>query len=308
MDRIHGITWGWGGRRGTWQTPEAVESMRKLADTGANWVTIAFAALQEHAQDTIVNYWDAPVVTDDEVRFAIDQAQQLGLKVCLKPVVNCKNGTWRAHINFFDQDIPGEPSWSQWFASYDRFILHYAEIAKETACDMFCVGCEMVQADKREADWRHLIKQVRETYQGLITYNCDKYQEEHVRFWDAVDMVSSSGYYPATEFATRVQELHAFANEINKPFFFMEIGCMSVKGASQRPNDWSHQGVVDLNEQADYYSLLFATLREESWFYGWMLWDWPTILYDLKDAAKGNYYFYGKPAELVVRQFYQGSR
>ncbi|MNN23996.1 hypothetical protein D3C81_1374100 [compost metagenome] len=54
------------------------------------------------------------------------------MKVCLKPIVNCADGTWRAHINFFDKDVPCEPKWSEWFRSYTAFILHYAVIAQES--------------------------------------------------------------------------------------------------------------------------------------------------------------------------------
>ena len=44
--------------------------------------------------------------------------------------------------------------------------------------------------------WRELVRQVREVYPGLVTYNCDKYQEDRLTWWDAVDVISSSGYYP----------------------------------------------------------------------------------------------------------------
>ncbi|GMA58414.1 hypothetical protein GCM10025858_29170 [Alicyclobacillus sacchari] len=188
--------------------------------------------------------------------------------------MNCRNGTWRAHINFFDRDVPGEPTWAQWFQSYGTFILHYARMAERLGCEMFCVGCEMVQADKRELEWRSLIAQVREVYRGTVTYNCDKYQEEHVRWWDAVDVVSSSGYYPVSSFAERVQELRTFATQVNKPFFFMEVGCMNVDGAAERPNDWSHQGSLSMQEQVKFYETLFSLLHDEPWFYGYMLWDW----------------------------------
>ena len=29
----------------------------------------------------------------------------------------------------------------------------------------------------------------------MIAYNTDKYQEGNVKWWDAVDVISSSGYY-----------------------------------------------------------------------------------------------------------------
>jgi hypothetical protein len=167
---VCGMTWGWTGKRGTWTTKEAERSMELMAELGVNWAVISFSALQNHPQATEIKYWEQPTVTDDEIGFAIRKAKQLGMKVCLKPVVNCADGTWRAHINFFDHDVPGEPAWSEWFASYNRFILHYAAIAEEMECELLCIGCEMVQTDKREEEWRSLIREVRQVYTKWITY------------------------------------------------------------------------------------------------------------------------------------------
>lgn len=303
MNFVHGITWGWVGIRGTWMTDAAVESMTKLKETGANWITIAFQALQDTAQSTIINFWDEPVVTDREIEFAVELAHQLGLSVCLKPVVNCRNGTWRAHINFFDRDIPGEPTWGQWFESYERFILHYAEMAERLDCEMFCVGCEMVQSDRREQEWRKLIQKVRGVYHGLVTYNCDKYQEEYVAWWDAVDVISSSGYYPISIMPQRVAELRKFAAQVQKPFMFMEVGCMNVKGAAEQPHNWSIEGKISMDEQVRFYETLFSLFDNEPWFYGYMLWDWPAQLYSEEEAKyHRGYCFYRKPAEEVVRR------
>jgi hypothetical protein len=309
MNFIKGMTWGWVGVRGTWQTEEAAKSIHEMARVGVNWTAVAFSGYQAHPQATEIVFDEDPTVTDEELKWAIRESHKNGLQVCLKPVVNCTNGVWRAHIGFFDHEVPGEPSWTQWFASYEKFIIHYAVLAEEMKCEMFCIGCEMVQTDKRESEWRHLILKVREVYSGLITYNCDKYQEERVLWWDAVDIVSSSGYYSIDKWDARVEELEKWIQPINKPFFFMETGCPSRKGSSYVPNDWGHSGEVDLDEQANYYEVMFAKLNEKSWFYGYMLWDWPAKLYTEAEAASNNdYCIYRKKAEHVVRDYYNGVR
>ena len=43
---------------------------------------------------------------------------------------------------------------------------------------------------------KSLVKNIRRIYNGALTYNCDKYQEHNVKWWDALDYISSSGYYP----------------------------------------------------------------------------------------------------------------
>jgi hypothetical protein len=267
-ETVCGMTWGWTGIRGSWTGEAADYSMEEMAKLGVNWVAIALAALQEHPQSTTIPFREEPTVTDAEVRSAIRKAKSLGLKVCLKPVVNCANGTWRAHIGFFDNEIPGEPSWREWFASYGEFIKHYAAIAKEEDCEMFCIGCEMVQTDKRETEWRQLISEVRPIYDGLITYNCDKYQEGYVAWWDAVDIISSSGYYPIGEWEEQLDRIEGVVKKWNKPFFFMEAGCPSREGSPHRPNDWSLPGGPSEEAQKRYYEDMFAANAKRDWMRG----------------------------------------
>lgn len=308
-ETVSGMTWGWVGTRGTWTGPAADFSMEEMAKLGVNWTAIALSALQETPQSTEIPYGDEPTVTDDEVRAAIRKAKSLGLKVCLKPVVNVANGTWRAHIGFFDEEVPGEPSWAQWFASYGKFIAHYAAIAEEEGCEMLCIGCEMVQTDKREAEWRALIAGIRPIYSGLITYNCDKYQEGRVKWWDAVDIISSSGYYPIDEWEAHLDRIEGVLKQWDKPFFFMEAGCPSREGSPLRPNDWSLPGGPSESEQQRYYEAMFAACSQREWMRGYMLWDWPAKLYDARDAAANDdYCMYGKAAAKTVGDFYRSGQ
>jgi hypothetical protein len=64
---------------------------------------------------------------------------------------------------------------------------------------MFIAGCEMVMTQRRDVEWRKLIADIKSVFTGPISYNTDKYQEEHVDWWDCVDVISSSGYYPITD-------------------------------------------------------------------------------------------------------------
>lgn len=303
---VCGMTWGWTGIRGTWATNEAEQSMQRMNDVKTNWVTIAFSALQDDPQALKIKYKDEPTVTDDEIRWAVGYAKKLGLNVCLKPIVNCRNGTWRAHINFFDQDVPGEPSWREWFLSYNEFIGHYADLAEELECEMYCVGCEMVQMNKHEEAWRELIQIVRQKYNGWVTYNCDKYQEDRIAWWDAVDIISSSGYYPIDSWEKQLDRIEQVVSKHNKPFFFMEAGCPSRTGSSAKPNDWSLKGDPNEAEQAEYYKVMFKHCSARNWFSGYMFWDWPARLYQPEQAKENDdYCIYAKAAENIVREHYQ---
>ncbi|EFM09943.1 conserved hypothetical protein [Paenibacillus curdlanolyticus YK9] len=303
---IGGMTWGWTGVRGTWNNEEARQSMALMVDRlNVNWTAITFAAMQAHPQATTIAYQEEPTVTDLEVRSMITEAKRHGLKVCLKPVVNCTDGTWRAHINFFDNDVPCEPKWSEWFASYTTFMLHYAAIAEELGCEMLCIGCEMVQTDRRESEWRALIQKVRAVYSGIVTYNCDKYQEDQVRWWDAVDVISSSGYYPINDWDQQLDRIEAVVKKHGKPFFFMEAGCPSRQGSEHLPNDWGLQGDPNESVQKRYFETAFDRCSTRDWVGGFMLWDWPAQLYAENEASSNDdYCMFGKQAETVVRDYY----
>lgn len=69
---------------------------------------------------------------------------------------------------------------------------------------MFIAGCEMVMAEHREAEWRKVIESIRSVYNGPVSYNTDKYQEDHVKWWDCVDVISSSGYYPENDWENQL--------------------------------------------------------------------------------------------------------
>lgn len=171
---------------------------------------------------------------------------------------------------------------------------------------MFCVGCEMVRADGQEQQWRALIARVREVYSGLVTYNCDKYQEDRVTWWDAVDIISSSGYYPIDQWERQLDRIGGVVAAADRPFFFMEAGCPSRTGSAALPNDWALPGAPSGEEQLRYYTAMFAACRARSWVGGLMLWDCPARLYALADAESNDDYCpYGKPAGQYLESAYR---
>lgn len=244
-------------------------------------------------------------VTEAEIRRAVAWARELGLKVCLKPTVNPTDGTWRAYINFLSPDVPGEPTWSQWFASYGAVVREAASLAQELGVEMLCIGCEMVCSDAQESLWRDLVDGVRARYSGLVTYNCDKYQEDRLTWWDAVDVISSSGYYPTGTWQEHLDRIEAVVARERKPFLFMEAGCPSREGSPDRPNDWSLPGAPSEAAQAGYLAEMFAAIESREWVGGVMLWDWPPALYPASEASSNDdYCMYGKAGATVVADRY----
>lgn len=306
MEYIKGITFAPFARKGMLTKQEARKSLDvMIKNTKANFIILVPNGLQDTPQSETIDYKSNATMTDDELINFIEYAKSKGLRVALKPTANCKNGTWRAHINFFDEDVPCEPKWGNWFKSYTDFQVHYAEIAEQTGCEMFIAGCEMVQTQRREAEWRKLIADIRQVFSGLVSYNTDKYQEHNVNWWDAVDVISSSGYYPINDWENQLDRIEEVVKKFNKPFFFAEAGCMSTVNSNLVPNDWSVQGDVDLQGQADWYYEMFKACRKRPWVQGFALWDWAEKLCTPSKAKKDKgYRFYAKPAEKVIAEFY----
>ncbi|MBQ8638636.1 MAG: 1,4-beta-xylanase [Lachnospiraceae bacterium] len=310
MKYIKGITFAPFAHRGCLSTPEAAKSLDNLISrTNADFIILAPAALQETAQSETIDFRSEATMSDEELIHTIQAAQDRGLRVALKPTVNCKNGTWRAHINFFDEDVPCEPKWGNWFRSYTDFQLHFAEIAQKYGCEMFIAGCEMVQTQRREEEWRRLIADIRTEFSGSVSYNTDKYQEHNVNWWDAVDVISSSGYYPIHDWERQLDRIEAVVKKFGKPFFFAECGCMSTVGSNLVPNDWTVRGDVDLQGQADWYDAMFSACEKRDWVGGFALWDWAWKQYSEEQMPQNKGYdIYRKPAEKIVSDFYRKVR
>ncbi len=306
MDYIKSVTFSPFSPKGTLTKKETLQSFDLCIErTAANSVIIVPNGLQDNPQSEKINFTSDASYTRQELKDFTEYAAERGISVILKPTVNCRNGTWRAHICFFDEDVPCEPKWGNWFKSYTEFQLHYAEIAEDLGCEMFIAGCEMVQSEKREEEWRRLIGDIKQVYKGPVSYNTDKYQEHNVKWWDVVDVISSSGYYPINDWENQLDRIEMVVEKYNKPFFFAECGCKSARGASLVPNDWSVRGELALDEQAQWYDAMFTACEKRSWVRGFSVWDWYGRLYkEEKALSDDGYSVFGKPAEKVVRDFY----
>lgn len=305
MERINALNFAIFPNKGCFEDSRIYESAQAMIErTGCNYVILTPTGLQETAHSEDIT-WEH-TVSDEELEAVIDFFHKNNIGVILKPTVNCKDGTWRAHISFFEEDVVCEPKWGNWFASYTEFLSHFAKIAEKTKCEMFITGCEMVQTDHREKEWRQLIRDIRKVYSGLVSYNCDKYQEHNVHWWDEVDVISSSGYYPIDDWERQLDRIQKVVETFNKPFFFAETGCMSAVGSSHVPNDWNLRVKVSEEEQRDWYEAMFSAIAKREFVRGTGLWSWTSYLYDDIEAKQEmGYDIYLKASESVVRKYYE---
>lgn len=228
--------------------------------------------------------------TITSIRYAIDRIHALGMKVLLKPMLDVKDGTWRAYINPSDPDL--------WFANYTSFIATFADIAQEKNVEMLSIGCEFnyLESPTHTARWTNLISTIRSRYTGKLTYAANHsplngiggYQA--VPWWDQLDYIGIDAYFALTSRynPTQAQLDAAWQNIANtieswllssypdKKVIFTEIGYRSLNGANRWPWDYSITGSVDLQEQVDCYEAVFNVLSSRSWWHGAFWWNWET--------------------------------
>ena len=318
---IKGFTYGFDGRRGAYQTEEALESMKKLSETGCEWTALAFTIMQDTYSSTQIRPDYRYTVTDKDIITAVERFHKLGVKVCMKPIVNCADGVWRAHISFPESDFANRIDyWKEWFSSYTAFLCHYAEIAEETGCEMFCVGCEMLGTEQKEEYWRRTIECVRQVYHGPLVYNTNHGSEMNVKWWDALDYIGTSAYYkvakcPGDSLENMTSEWKKHCDNLEKvsaenggkQIIFMEIGCRSAKGCAMMPYDFNHKEFpYDEDEQANFYESCIQTFWDKKWFGGFFWWDWYTKL--PAASHETGFSIFGKKAEKVIRDWYSRER
>ena len=315
-----GYTYGYDGRRGSYRSEEGKKSRELLFETGINWMCLAVGMTQATAHSTKIEFDFGRSITDRDIIAAVEHAHKNNIKVCLKPMVNCRDGVWRAYINFADSDFEGkDPYWDAWFESYGNFMKYYAELAEETGCEMLCIGCEMCGTERKEAHWRKLITEIRQVYSGKLIYNTNHGHEDDVKWFDAVDYVGTSAYFPVAQaggasseemrkaWESVREEMYQIYQKWQKKIVFIEIGCRSANGCATMPWDFGHRDLPhDEDEQANFYDSCLSVFAKEDWFGGMFWWDWSTKIYDDKEtAAKDNgFNIHLKKAEDVLKEWY----
>ena len=295
----------------------ADESLRDLAATGANWISVIVRVFQETISSTEISGNQYGTASDEAIQHIIDLAHSHGMRIALLPSLALSNDPdhWNGDIGIA---FTTESQWQEWFTSFREFINYYAVFAQEAGVDLFFIGSELPGVTHREQDWRRVIKEVRERYEGRISYDSVYWgypqgECERIKWWDAVDYVATDVWYtladksdPTVEELKQawiqkgyVAELERFAGLFGKPFIISEIGYESKDRASFEPAlSWLRDDPEDPGEQADCYQAALETLWGKPWLKGIFWWQWSATSAPWTGTPQG------KPAEDVLKSFY----
>ncbi len=303
---------GWGGD----QRPETDWILEHIVlPTGANWIRLHLACAQDGIQSTKV-YCKPPVsLTDNEYLHLVKTAHNLGLRVMSEHMID--SSMWAEHWSGEIGNEYNEQQWAEWFDSYSKTILHYAELAETAGTDYIIISSELESTTQREKEWRELIAKVREVYHGKVSM---AYSEESslqkVQFWDALDAITVHPYYldlpnvtdPTADqltqaFAPRAKRLEALSQKWNKPILISEIGFWSVHTMTRNYNNLDSSSQIDLQEQTDLFQAVFNSFYGKDWVQGifWYAFNGGS---NYAEPWNANNNYIGKPAENVIRSFY----
>ena len=315
------------------QTPQGPQGTAGLRATGATYSSVlATQYIQTSTSNTIApettsspgyTSSDALTPTDAAVTGAIQNLQAQGLTVVMKPQVDSLDGVFRGSF------APSSPA--AWFASYQTFLLHYAQLASQSNVGILIIGTELksLSGAAYVTYWDNMIAQLRASYPNLtLIYgaNATGAGDEFttVSFWDKVDIIGVDGYFPLTNHAdptvaqlvaawtdnlngfNPVAALQALQSKYNKPLIFTEVGYVSAAGTNEAPYSNAAPGAAyDVTEQQNCYEAFFEVFSQQTaWMKGVFWWDWnvsPPAANDLGYSSQN------KPASMVTLPKWFGS-
>nr|WP_146014391.1 glycosidase-like protein [Paraburkholderia rhynchosiae] len=229
---------------------QALTSMRRMRDTGANTVALIPFLWQPHPDSREIGR--GVDMSDAQLADGIRAAHRLGLKVIVKPQVWIP-GSWAGAVR-----MNTDADWNAWFDGYARALNAIAAVAAREHAEGLVVGTELDESAARP-EWRALIARIRRVFHGELSYaahNVDGAQR--VTFWPLLDSVGVTLYPvlgadddPAQW--TRVmhetsEHLRALARRTGKPVLIAEIGLRSAAGAAAKPWESAEERVAAPDE------------------------------------------------------------
>jgi hypothetical protein len=227
-------------------------------------------------------------------------AHSVGIKIMLKPQLWGR--TWPA-----DYEPRDEQDRQRWFVEYGKLVDHYAALANRVHADIFCIGTELARMTVHEPEWRALLRRARSAYGGPLTYAAIQGPEfENLRFWDALDYIGLSNYYPlpdtldASSVAATIEKVQ---KRFDKPLIFAEAGFSSFESPHRAPWDETPRKLAP-GDQARCYEALFKAFYGKPWFQGVYWWKIGTNRQG--GPGDGSHTPWDKPAMDVLKRWYLG--
>lgn len=292
------------------------ESIKRIADTNSDWIALVPYGFQRQSDKALQynvsgQWWGERI---EGVNSCIDLAHANNQKVMLKPQI------WIHGLWVGDLDYKTEAEWLIWEEGYRGFINSYVDIAIAKNVEMVCLGTEIRNSVlKREKFWRSLIKDIRVKYKGKLTYSANWDDFKQVPFWDALDYIGISAYFPLSDVATPsvfdltaswkvyAKDLKDFSKKYKKQILFTEYGYLTIDQCAYKT--WELEKRIkttpeNQQAQANAFQALYQTFWKESYWAGGFIWKWfPSGMGRFESLAK-EYTPKDKLAESVISEWF----
>ncbi len=283
----------------------------------AEWIAVipyAYTPLDKPEVRYNDNSWQWWGETEQGARQTIIIAKENKLKVMLKPQVYIHRG-WTGSLDFISTD-----DWKLWEAQYAKYILGMAAIAEELKVDLFCIGTEFNKStQKRTSFWMDLIRKVKSVYRGKLCYSANWDDYAAVTFWDELDFIGISAYFPLsdeprpdaatlqTAWIPYLQSLEQFSKQHRKKILFTEYGYLTVEGCAGKT--WELEKNIrnmtpNQEAQANAYQALLSSWWEKDFWAGGFVWKWFPDGEGHEGYPDKDYTPQGKMAENVLKSWY----
>ena len=299
-------------------TPQPFEGdpYKRIKKTNANWICLVPYGFSRKGQTELWynvdrQWWgEKPEGVVENIKLA----HKNGLKVFLKPQVYVP-GSWPG-----DLDFKNEEEWQKWESAYRAFILTYVEIAIKYNVEMFCVGTEFKKSESaRPQFWKSLINDIRCIYSGDLTYSSNWDSYDKIRFWDDLDYIGISSYFPLDDakmptasildksWNKYIKSLNKTSKNLKKKILFTEYGYLSVDGCAGKTWEIEKQ-VRDLpiNEEAQAiaFNQLYENLWHQDFWAGGFIWKWFPEGMGHEGYVSRDYTPQDKKAENVLKKWF----
>ena len=277
---VRGVALGLFATDPAWDYGPLIEEIR---DRGASDVLVVVNAYQSDrfASDITLRPGRSP--NESTVARTLAQVRRAGMRAALMPVVRLQRRDphdWRGVI------APAD-GLEAWFESYRRFVLPLARLAQNADAQRFVVGSELGSLEPYQDHWRALISELRSEFSGVLSYSANWDHADAVQFWDALDEVGLTAYFPLTggvgpswtESLARAwraprREIDDLRRRVGKPVLITEIGYPSQGGAAGQPWDDTSSKVLELRLQQRLYRSFCDAFSQTPSISGFYVWNW----------------------------------
>ncbi len=278
-DFVRGVALGLFASDPEWDYGPLIDEIRAR---GATDVLVVVNAYQSNrfASDISLRSGRSPSGTN--VARTLEQVKRAGMRPALMPVIRLEQRSrheWRGLITPAD-------GLDAWFTSYRRLVMPLARIAEKAGAERLVIGSELGSLERYEDRWRALIREARARFSGTMTYSANWDHASTVGFWDALDEVGLTAYFPvggteppskaalAQAWRTPRELIERLGRRTGKPVLITEVGYTSRRGAAAQPWDHSSSAEVDLELQRNLYRGFCSAFSKTPRVSGFYVWNW----------------------------------